>query len=387
MTIQTPFGDDVGSERTRGVRESVIRAMTREALRHDAINLSQGLPDESGTPQALLDAAKTAIDTGNQYSITWGLEELRKTVSNRYEGWKGVTYDPETEVTITCGTTEAIMSAILALCDPGDGVVYFEPTYENYIPAIAFAGGDRRPLAITTEGEFDEDRLKDVARDASILILNTPHNPTGKVFTRHEIELIADVIEDEEVILITDEIYEHIVYTDEYVSPVEVTGVPERAIVCTGLSKTFSVTGWRVGFAMAPETLSTEVRKIHDYTSICAPTPFQQAGIAALSLPDAYFDELSAGYQTRRDLMYDGLSDVGLEPVTPDGSYYMIARYGTDEDDTEFSLRLARDAGVAPVPGSSFYSDREAEWIRFTFARNEQTIQEAIARLEEHRWW
>lgn len=386
MTIPTAIDEDFGSARTRGVQESVIRAMTREALRHDAINLSQGLPDESETPPEIIAAAKTAIDTGNQYSITWGLPELRERVADRYAEWKGIQYDPETEVTITCGTTEAIMSAILALCDPGDGVLYFEPTYENYIPAIEFAGGTPIPLDLTPNEVVNTDALHAAADEASLLILNTPHNPTGKVFTRSELERIAGIAADENLVVITDEIYEHIVYTDEYISPVRVDGFPERTILCTGLSKTFSVTGWRVGFALAPAPLSAQLRKIHDYTSICAPTPFQRAGIEALSLPDPYFDDLSDSYQTRRDRMYAGLSDLGFDPVNPDGSYYMIARFDTDEDDTEFALRLIREAQVATVPGSSFYRDG-SDWIRFTFARSENTIQQALDQLDSARWW
>jgi aminotransferase len=387
MTIPTPLEGDLGSARTEGVVESVIREMTREAHRHDAINLSQGLPDESETPPAVTAAAKGAIDEGNQYSVTWGLRALREAVSERYADWKGVRYDPESEVTITCGTSEAIMSTMLALCDDGDGVVYFEPTYENYIPSVRFAGGEPRPVDITDSLAVDRDALKAAAREASMLVLNTPHNPTGKVFTRSELELVADVAATEDLVVVTDEIYEHIVYDDAYLSPVEVDGLAERSVVCTGLSKTFSVTGWRVGFALAPEALSRRLRTVHDYTSICAPTPFQRAGVEALSLPEEYFTDLSASYRARRDLMCEGLRAVGLDPVEPDGSYYVMARYDTGEDDTAFAKRLTREAGVATVPGSSFYTDRTADWIRFTFARNEETIERALDRLAEHRWW
>ena len=387
MPTPSPFSRPIGSERVDGMRESMIREMTREAHRHDAINLSQGIPDEDETPTRVKQAAKDAIDTSSQYTITWGLPELREKISERYEEWKGVSYDPETEVTVTTGTSEAVVSTLLALCDPGDGVIYFEPTYESYIPAVQFAGGRLVPLDITDGLEIDADALRDAAEDAAILILNHPHNPTGNVFTPDELELVAEVAVEEDLIVVTDEIYEHIVYTDDYLSPVEIDGLAERTVVCTGMSKTYSVTGWRVGFALAPEPLSAELRKVHDYTSICAPTPFQRAGVEALSLPDDYYENLASSYERRRDVLYDGLRDVGLDPVEPDGAYYMLTRYPSDEDDTEFTLRLIREAGVAAVPGSSFYTEGTADWVRFTFSRNEATIEEALSRLDENRFW
>ncbi|MGQ3413736.1 pyridoxal phosphate-dependent aminotransferase [Natrinema sp. LN54] len=381
--------DAVGTRRTAGVAESVIREMTREALSRDAINLSQGIPDVGETPTEIRTAAKEAIDAESQYTITWGLPDLREAVAERYAAWKGVEYDPETEVTITSGTSEAIMSTMLALAGPGDEVIYFEPVYESYIPASQFAGATAIPLDITDDLELDYDRLAAAAEDARILVLNTPMNPTGKVFTREELERIEEIVFEHDLILLTDEIYEHIVYTDEYLSPVEVGDLADRTVVCTGMSKTFSVTGWRVGFCLAPEYLSKELRKVHDYATICAPTPFQRAGVEALSLPDSYYEELSRSYERRRDLLYDGLVEVGLDPVRPDGAYYIMARYPTDEDDIEFCYRLIREAGVAAVPGSSFYTDpdADADWIRFTFSRNESTIRDALDRLRENRWW
>ncbi|XVH32842.1 pyridoxal phosphate-dependent aminotransferase [Haloferacaceae archaeon DSL9] len=386
MTSARPPLSDIGTARTSAVQESVIREMTREAIRLDAINLSQGIPDEDETPPSIKAAAKAAIDTDSQYTITWGLPELRELVAERYAEWKGVDYDPETEVTITCGTSEAIMSTMLSLVGPGDGVIYFEPVYESYIPASQFAGAEAIPLDITDTLEIDYDALAGAAARARVLVLNTPMNPTGKVFARSELEKIDEIAADHDLIVVTDEIYEHIAYTD-YVSPVEVGDLADRTIICTGMSKTFSVTGWRVGFCLAPEYLSAELRKIHDYTSICAPTPFQRAGVEALSLPDSYYEGLAASYEARRDLLYDGLVDVGLDPVEPDGAYYMMTRYPTDEGDVEFCYRLIRDAGVAPVPGSSFYTDGGADWIRFTFSRNEETIEAALDRIADNRWW
>lgn len=380
--------DAIGTARTAGVAESVIREMTREAIAHDAINLSQGIPDADETPPEITAAARAAIETESQYTITWGLPDLRRAVSERYADWKGVTYDPETEVTITSGTSEAIMSTMLALAGPDDSVIYFEPVYESYIPASQFAGATPIPIDITDDLELDVDRLAEAAEDARILVLNTPMNPTGKVFTRAELERIEEIVFEHDLLLLTDEIYEHIVYDDAYLSPVEVGSLAERTVVCTGMSKTYSVTGWRVGFCLAPEYLSRELRKVHDYTSICAPTPFQRAGVEALSLPDSYYEELSATYERRRDLLVDGLADVGLDPVRPDGAYYVLTRFPTDESDVEFCYRLIREAGVAAVPGSSFYTTRDdSDWIRFTFSRNDDTIRAAIDRLREHRWW
>lgn len=381
------FERPMGAARVTGMRESVIRKMTREAHAHDAVNLSQGIPDEDETPPSVKAAAKEAIDEESQYTITWGLPDLREAVADRYEDWKGVAYDPTTEVTVTSGTSEAVMSTLLSLCDPGDGVIYFEPTYESYIPAVQFAGGRGIPIDITDGLELDAAELRDAASDASILILNHPQNPTGKVFSPAELELIAEVAREEDLVVVTDEIYEHIVYDDDYRSPVEVDGLADRTVVCTGMSKTYSVTGWRVGFALAPEPLSSELRKFHDYTSICAPTPFQRAGVEALSLPGSFYDDLAATYESRRDLLYDGLRAVGLDPVKPDGAYYMMARYPTGEDDESFAMRLVREAGVAVVPGSSFYTEGGSDWVRFTFSRNEETLREALSRLDAGRWW
>ncbi|MGM0398464.1 MAG: pyridoxal phosphate-dependent aminotransferase [Halobacteriota archaeon] len=363
--------------------------MTREAHSHDAINLSQGIPDVGETPETIMTAAKDAIDAESQYTITWGLPDLREALSDRYQDWKGVEYDPETEVTVTAGTSEAIVSSMLALAGPGDEVVVFEPVYENYIPAIRFAGATPVPIDITNSLELPVDRLAEVAEDATILVLNTPMNPTGKVFSREELERIEEIVFEHDLVVITDEIYEHIVYDDAYRSPVEVGDLADRTVVCTGMSKTYSVTGWRVGFTLAPEYLSRELRKVHDYTTICAPTPFQRAGVEALSLDESYYRELSESYERRRDLLYEGLAAVGLDPLEPDGAYYMMARYPTDETDVEFSYRLVREAGVAVVPGSSFYTapDAEADWVRFTFSRDASTIQAAIDRLRENRWW
>lgn len=388
--VNRPLPDDaVGTGRTDGVAESVIREMTREAIDRGAINLSQGIPDEDETPPEIKRAAKEAIDTDSQYTITWGLPALREAVSERYAEWKGVEYDPETEVTITSGTSEAIMSTMLSLAGPGDEVIYFEPVYESYIPASQFAGATAVPLDMTDGLEPDYEALAAAAEDARILVLNTPMNPTGKVFSHEELERIEELVFEHDLIVLTDEIYEHIVYTDDYCSPVEVGDLAERTVVCTGMSKTFSVTGWRIGFCLAPEYLSKELRKVHDYTSICAPTPFQRAGVEALSLPDTYYEELSDSYEARRDLLCDGLREAGLDPVDPDGAYYVMTRYPTDESDVEFCYRLIREAGVAAVPGSSFYTDPDADagWVRFTFSRNESTIREAVDRLVENRWW
>lgn len=378
-----------GTDRTAGVAESVIREMTREAIAADAINLSQGIPDDGETPPSVLEAARSAIDTDSQYTITWGLPALREAVSDRYADWKGVRYDPETEVTITTGTSEAIVAAMLAFAEPGDAVVYFEPVYENYIPACQFAGAEPRPIDLTGSWTIDQEELAAAAEGASVLVLNTPMNPSGTVFTEDELETIAAVAQANDLVVIADEIYEHIVYTDDHTSPVAIDGLADRTIVCTGMSKTYGVTGWRVGFALAPEALSRPLRKVHDYTSICAPAPFQRAGVTALELPPSYYEDLAVTYRNRRDRLYEGLRDVGLDPRLPAGAYYMLTRFPTGEDDIEFGYRLIREAGVAAVPGSSFYTDpdRSTDWVRFTFSRNEATIDAAIERLRANRWW
>ena len=381
---------NLGSIRTKNISESVIREMTREALKHGAINLSQGYPDKEMTPETVKEEAKKSIENSNQYSITWGLPELRKKVAETYGKWRNLDLDPKKEVTITCGTSEAVMSSILALTNEEDGVIYFEPAYENYIPSTQISKAEGNPVNIDTNLNLNKEQLKKQAKKSSLLILNTPHNPTGKVFTENELKLISDLAEDEDLIIVSDEIYEHMVYEGEHISPVQIENLKQRTILCTGISKTYSVTGWRVGFMIAPEYLTNEIRKIHDYVTICAPTPFQKASIKALELPQEYYKKMNESYKERRNLLYQGLKDVNLNPSKPNGSYYMIADISNldiEENDKEFSLRLAKDAKVATVPGRSFYKNKKSEWIRFTFSRSEKKLKKAINQIKENKWW
>ncbi len=379
------------AKRTKSITESMIRKMTREALDHGAINLSQGFPDEDMTPERVKKAAKEYIDQDNQYSITWGMQDLREKVSEKYNEWRDLEYDPETEVTVTCGTSEAVMATILSLISKDDGVMYFEPSYENYIPSTQIAKGNQNPVYIDTDLNIKKEELKVKSRDSSVLILNTPHNPSGKVFTQDELKFIRDIAIDNDLIIVSDEIYEHMVYDGDHISPAQIDGLKERTVLCSGISKTYSVTGWRIGYLMAPKYLSKEIRKIHDYTSICAPTPFQKASIAALDLSNSYYEEMRNSYRKRRDLMVEGLNKLGFDPVIPQGSYYIMASFDdfeTVETDQEFSLRLIEDTKVASVPGSSFYTDKNScSWIRFTFSRSESTLKKALKNIEKNKWW
>lgn len=366
------------SIRTSGLIESVIREMTRLAERHGAINLAQGAPDFNPPPE-VVEAAVNAVRCGeNQYSVTWGRRETREAVAEYLRKWRGVEYNPETEITITCGSSEALLSAVLALVNPGEEVVVMEPFYENYVPAVTFAGA--RPLFVEVG---DEEGLKRaVTRRPSALILNSPHNPTGKVFTVDEIRLITDLAEDYGFYVISDEIYEHLVYEGRFISPSQINR--ERTIAVNGMSKTYSATGWRVGYVAAPADAMREIRKVHDYATVCAPTPFQAAYQVALSLGEDYYTSLRNAYRRRRDLLAEGLSSVGFDVRIPQGAYYMVAgisRFSTDSE--EFARMLPQKCGVAVVPGTAFYSNpgRGADWVRFNFAKSEDILKEAIYRL------
>lgn len=381
---------DLGKTRTQNIEESEIRKMTREALKHGAINLSQGYPDEEMTPKSVKEEAKKAIQNNNQYSITWGLPELRKKVAKKYGKWRNLNLDPEKEITITCGTSEAVMSSILALAGKGDGVIYFEPAYENYIPSTQISEAEGKPVEITTDLKLNKEQLKKQAKNSKLLLLNTPHNPTGKVFTEKELNLIADLAEDEDLIIISDEIYEHMVYEGKHISPTEIKNLKQRTVLCTGISKTYSVTGWRVGFLIAPKYLSNEIRKIHDYISICAPTPFQKASTKALELPKSYYKKMNHTYKKRRNILHQGLKETNLNPTKPNGSYYMIANFkhlNQKQNDKQFAKKLAKQAKVATVPGTSFYKNKKTNWIRFTFSRSENKLKKAIKQIKKNKWW
>lgn len=375
------------AQRTVGFTESVIREMTRLCAQHGGINLAQGFPDFPA-PAAIKDAAKRAIDADvNQYAITWGAPSLRRALAASYRELYGMEVDPETMLTVTCGATEAMVSTLLAIVDPGDEVVVLEPFYENYGPDAAICGAvpvfvPLRPPHDT----FDPDELRRAfGPRTKAVIVNTPNNPTGRVLSRAELATIADLCREFDAICVTDEIYEHILYEGEHVPIATLPGMAERTVTISGASKSFSVTGWRVGWIVAPPEITAGIRKVHDFVTVGAPAPLQEAVAVALGLGPSYRDGLAGEYRARRDLLHAALARAGFAPRLPQGAYYMlcdISRFGF-ADDTAFAHWLVREHGVAGVPGSSFYSRRELgrHLIRFTFCKTEAVLREAGERL------
>jgi len=374
-----------GAERVRGLSESVIREMTRKAKRHDAINLSQGYPDFP-THDIMKDSAIEAIDSGlNQYSVTWGIEELRKKIAEKLRNFNGIRYDPEYEITITCGASEAIMSTILSLVEKGEEVLIFQPFYENYVPAVSMASGKPRFTTIDKNLNLNKEDIKEkVGENTKALILNTPHNPIGKVFQKDELKFLRDLCIDEEIILVTDEIYERIIYEGEHISPASLDGLKERTVTIGGFSKVYSVTGWRVGYVASPKELMKPIRKAHDYTTVCAPKPFQKASVQALDLPEDYYDDMLDYYRQGREIVYKGLKETRMDPLEPEGAYYMLANIGKyDMDDVEFADHLVKDKRVATVPGTSFFDEGGEDLIRFCFSQELDSLNEAMERIKE----
>jgi aspartate/methionine/tyrosine aminotransferase len=371
--------------------ESVIREMTRLALQHNAINLAQGFPDFPA-PDEVKRAAVAAIEADlNQYPITWGQRSIREALAEKYRLHYGMNVDPERDVCVTCGATEAMIAAMVGCVDPGQEVIVFEPFYENYGAAAAIAGASPRYVTLhEPDWSFDEAELAAAFTDRTrAIVLNTPGNPTGKVFSLQELTAIARLCERHGVLAITDEIYEHIVYDGaRHVPMATIGGMEDRTITISALSKTYSVTGWRVGWAIAPPDLTDAIRRVHDFVTVGAPTPFQEAGAVALRLPDSYYTRLAADYLERRDLMLQILATVGLRPATtPAGAYYVM----TDAsvlglgDDTAVARALTRKVGVAAVPGSSFYSRPGLgnSKIRFSYSKKLATLREAGRRLAQ----
>jgi len=372
--------------------ESVIREMTRLAIENSAINLSQGFPDFAA-PEVLKNAASDAIFADvNQYAITWGAKNFRDAVVDKTKNYLGIDVDPEREITVSCGSTEAMIDVLLAVINPGDEVIVFEPFYENYGPDAIISGATPRYVQLRRpDWSFDEKELAAAFNDKTkAIIINTPNNPTGKVFSREELQIIADLCRKWDVLAITDEIYEHIIYDGaKHISPITLDGMRERTIVVNGMSKTFSVTGWRVGYIIAPPGITGAIRKMHDFVTVGAPAPLQEAGAIALRLPDSYYAELAAQYQKRRDRVMKMLADAGLHPMLPKGAYYIMCDIGTwgYPNDVEFARFMVKDIGVATVPGSSFFSDPAAgkDMIRFTFCKKEETLRAAEERLKKLR--
>lgn len=380
------------ADRTIPFTESVIREMTRlVGLYHpaDGINLAQGFPD-FGAPTALKDAACDAIQADiNQYAITWGARDFREGIAAKTERYLGIAVDPEREITVTCGATEAMVAAMLALVNPQEEVVIFEPFYENYGPDCFLSAATPRFVPLRPpDWIFDRDQLADAFNERTrAIVINTPNNPTGKVFTRDELSFIADLCRQWDCIAITDEIYEHMVYDGyEHISPVTLPGMRERTVVINGLSKTFSVTGWRVGYVIAPPELTSAIRKVHDFLTVGAAAPLQAAGAVAMGFPDDYYAALTSEYAERRNFLVSCLREAGFQPYVPHGAYYVmcgIEAFGA-RDDVAFATHLVKDVGLAVVPGSSFYSvaERGSQQVRFAFPKRMETLQQAAERLQ-----
>ena len=374
------------SQRTRTFTDSVIRRMTRVSLRHGAVNLSQGFPDFD-PPAALTEAlAKAAAEGPHQYAITWGAADFRAALAAKQEHFSGQAVDPETQIVVTCGSTEAMMAAMMSVVDPGDKVAVFSPFYENYGADTILCGAEPVyvPLAPPDFG-FDPGRLEEAFRaGAKALVLCNPSNPCGKVFTRAELEIIAELARKYDAYVITDEVYEHIVYEPHrHIYLATLPGMAERTLCCSSLSKTYSVTGWRLGYVIAsPEVVET-VRKVHDFLTVGAAAPLQAAAVAGLRLGDAYYRELAAAYAAKRKLFLDGLDRLGIAHTVPQGAYYVmldIGEYGY-ESDLAFCEDLAAKVGVGAVPGSSFFREPVRHLVRLHFAKREETLLEALDRL------
>jgi aspartate/methionine/tyrosine aminotransferase len=376
--------------------ESVIREMTRLALAHNAVNLSQGFPDFAA-PEEIKAAARDAISRDiNQYAITWGAKSLRNAIAEKFARQHGIDIDPEREITVCCGSTEAMMSAMMAIINPGDEVVVFEPFYENYGPDAILSGATPRFVRLRapvgdSDWSFDAGELACAfGEKTKAIILNTPNNPTGKVFTRAEFETIRDLCIRHDAFLITDEIYEHMLYDGaQHISGASLEGMRERTITINALSKTYSVTGWRVGWAIAPPEVTSAIRKVHDFLTVGAAAPLQEAGALALRSPDSYYTQLAADYLQRRDRLLGILSGAGFRCFKPRGAYYImtdISNFGFPND-VEFARYLVKEIGVAAVPGSSFYHDPAdgAQQLRFTFCKKESTLAAAETRLAKLR--
>ena len=383
------------SLKAQSFTESVIREMTRLNLAlhgpQKAVNFAQGFPDFDPDPR-ILDAAARALREGyNQYATTWGAPLLRQAIARKQSAAWGRSVDPETEITVSCGATEAMIAATLAAVDPGDEVIVFEPFYENYGPDCVISGAVPRYVPLRPpDWAFDPDELRDAFNDRTrAIVVNTPHNPTGKVYSQAELNLIARLCQEHEAIAITDEIYERLVYSGRHISIATLPGMAERTITISGASKTYSVTGWRIGWLIAPPSLTAAIRKVHDFLTVGAAHPLQIAVAEALEFPPSFYVELLGDYQERRDAIVAGLQECGFTTSSPDGAYYVMAgieAFGAD-DDVAFARRLIEEVAVATVPASSFYHERSLGrgHIRFSFPKKLDTIERGLVALRTMR--
>ncbi len=362
--------------------------MTRLAAQHNAVNLAQGFPDFP-SPQILKDAAQKAIeDNVNQYAITWGSKPFRHAIAAKYKRVYGLEIDPEREITVCCGSTEGMMASLMAVLNPGDEVVIFEPHYENYGPDTLLSGADRKFVNLyAPDWHFDPDELRRAfSKNTKAIILCSPNNPTGHVFTREQLEYIAQLCQEFDCLAITDEIYEHILYDGtEHIPIMTLPGMRERTILVNSMSKTYAVTGWRIGWVIAAPDLSDSIRKVHDFLTVGAAAPLQEAGTVAMNLPDEYYTHLAHDYRERRDTMLNVLEKAGFKPFRPQGAYYImtdISGFGYP-DDMAFTRHLIEDVGIAAVPGSSFFENpaEGAQLIRFCFCKKYETLQAAQEKL------
>jgi aminotransferase len=375
------------ARRTHGFRESVIRGMTRLAREHGSINLAQGFPNFPA-PELLKTAAADAIRADvNQYAITWGAQKLREALAVKYHDLYGLALDPERELTVTCGATEAMIATLLAVVNPGEEVIVFEPFYENYGPDAILS--DAKPVFVPLEPgrTLDLDRLAGAFGPRTrAIVVNTPSNPAGRVLDTAELEAIRDLCVRHDCLAITDEIYEHMVYEGTHRPLATLEGMRARTVTISGASKTFGVTGWRIGWAIAPEGLTDAIRKVHDFLTVGAPAPLQEAvAVAVRSFGSSFYDDLSAAYRARRDILQPALVTAGFRCSAPQGAYYILADFSglSDLSDTDFAVWLSREAGVTPVPGSSFYHDPAAgrSMVRFVFCKTDDILYEAARRL------
>lgn len=378
------------SDRTANFTDSVIRRMTRISSKYGAVNLSQGFPDFD-PPQAILDRLRQVADEDvHQYSITWGAQNLREALADKQSVLMGFRIDPDSEIVVTCGSTEAMMAAMMTVTNPGDKVIVFSPFYENYGADTILCGAEPIyvPL-VPPDFSFDENVLEAAFKqDVKALVLCNPSNPCGKVFTRRELSVIAELAQKYDGYVITDEVYEHIVYAPyEHCYMASLPGMWERTISCSSLSKTYSITGWRLGYVIAPPEIADRVRKVHDFLTVGAAAPLMEAAVAGLTMPDSYYKELQAHYTHSRDLFLGGLRNLGLSFTEPQGAYYVMVNVEPylkkGESDLAFCERLAREVGVGAVPGSSFFKEEVNNLIRLHFAKKDETLYAALERLEK----
>ncbi|MCD9186034.1 MAG: aminotransferase class I/II-fold pyridoxal phosphate-dependent enzyme [Pyrinomonadaceae bacterium] len=385
------------SKKAASFTESVIREMTREALKYGAVNLGQGFPDFAA-PEDIKQKAMEAITADhNQYAITWGVKSFRDAIAEKSKRFLGLDVDPETEITVTCGSTEGMIAGMMACVDAGEEVIVFEPFYENYAPdaILSDAKPVHVPLYQNANGwHFDKDELRAAFNEnTKAIIICNPNNPTGKVFSHEELEFIAALCQEFDAICFTDEIYEHIIYktendeTQDHICMAQIDGMRERTVVVNSLSKTYSVTGWRVGYCIAPPDITSAIRKVHDFLTVGAANPLQHAGAYALSLPESYYQSLQKEYQSKRDFIVPVLQENGFKCEMPQGAYYVmtdVSNFGFT-DDVEFTKFLIREIGVAVVPGSSFYHDKSlgSQKVRFCFCKKDETLQAAAERLQK----